>query len=131
MIVEQSDEVAKQVLRDLKLKGLLQKKQAKKKSPSYASFNVSGHFLYPITTTSSSEVLKFIFSEILHDIDKRSPAAIKGLIAEAGEWLAQAEPNMSRQKDIRNRIASMMKIKSHKLLITAVGSFAASMKETT
>lgn len=117
-------ETAVRILRDLKIDRSI---PIRKKSPVHVSFQMSGMYQYPITTTSTQDILKFIFSEILHDIDKRSSASIKGMIAEAGEWMAQVEPSLAMQTKIRKIMSNLMLLKSRNRLILAVGDFAASL----
>ena len=119
-------DIAVRVLRDLKIKKPI---IARKKSSTRISFKIDGLYQHPITTTSTKDVLKFIFGELLHDIDKRSPASIKGMIAEAGEWMAQVEPSITNQTNIRKIMADLMIYKSRYKLIQAVGAFAASLGE--
>ena len=123
---DMSPEVAVRIIRDLKIS---KPTAVHRKSPTRVSFQIGGTHQFPITTTSTQDILKFIFGELLHDIDKRSPASIKGMIAEAGEWMAQVEPSLATQANIRKIMASLMMYKSRNKLIQAVGNFAASLGE--
>ncbi len=121
-----SDDLARRIIREIKPKAVI---TPKKKHFTKVSFHISGMHQHPITTTSTQDVLKFIFGELIQNIDKRSPAGIKGMIAEAGEWLAQIESNPMNRGKIRKFMSNMMLIKSRNNLIQAVGNFTASLTE--
>ena len=120
-----SDEVARRIIREVKPKTAI----AKKISPTKVSFQINGMHQHPITSTSTRDVLKFIFGEIIHDIDKRSSANIKGVVAEAGEWMAQTEPNPMTQGKIRKHMSNLMLMKSRNKLMEAVAAFTSSLVE--
>lgn len=119
------EDTIRRIIREVKPK----KAVAKRKTSTHVPFQIEGMHQYPIVTTSTRDILKFIFGEIVHDIHRRSPANIKGMIAEAGEWMAQIEPNPMTQGKIRKMMSNLMLMKSRDKLMQAVASFTSSLVE--
>ena len=126
-----SDETAEIILKQVQ--DYKKRKRQRKSTYVFANLNavqvnVKGSVRMPIVTCTKVDALKYVMGEMLHEIDKKSMAVIKGMAAEAVELLAATEVSPAKAKFLRSRVCNWIMMDDPEKLVLSIGSFAASLR---